>query len=1039
MNQIRRCFLALIFLQCCPWPGTAQLMELPNIELISEKDGLPYNSNTCMVQDKLGFIWISSLDGLARYDGYSFVTLQHKPEETNSLPNNSIICLELDKEGMIWAGHIDGFVSRVDPLTFKTTRIQIDDAHEFAVNKIFCDSKGIIWASIDRKGIYKFDGRSTFNFVCPLPNLPQHAPAPANSYNAVREFYEDSNYTFWLGTGNGLYRFFPNDSKLEHVTSLGEKNNPGVIYRIIPDEEGLWCATYGTGFIHYNIKQRDYKSYLFEKGYKGTNNIIYGAARKNDHEIYIASSASGIGVFETTTKKFTFLMANLNLDNSPAISYLMRDRSGIIWAISDKGLHKWDVNENNFLFYRLNVTRSDNHSFYGISCFLKDTLSKRTIIGTTYADGLHVFDKDENQKVLSFPIKAQLEPYLIVNDIFQDKSGNIYVITRDFLFRLTQDNQLIRVEGIDEVLPPSSLPFYYKMLQSDNGDLWVASSRNGLLHLNSKGKKWEHLPTPSPYSLTANKILRILEDRQHRIWLMNTLAGVSIYDPSKKEWTTYKHEPGKATSLPSSLVTDMTITPAGEIFISSLEGISKFNSHSNLFENHNTTTELPSKMIHTMASDDEGVLWAATNKGILRVDPTSWSSTEYTYKDGVKGIYSSFIVQQAGKGKMYAATIQGLYFFEPSKIKNNRKRQAPLTITSLRNLSSNKIEYNPSNRFLVDYQNNSLSIEFAALNFFSPLRNKYRYRMEGLDNEWIETTEHSVNYSAIPSGNYTFRVQLIGDDSNAIQNSIKISVSTPFWKQDWFQMLLATIGLGSVYFFYRIRLNQVRKEEKIKREYNKKLAEVEMKALKAQMNPHFIFNSLNSINRYIVKSEPEKASLYLTKFSKLIRLILDNSNHKIISLENELNALKLYIELEALRFNEKFTYDIHLNEELNPLSVGVPPMIIQPFVENAIWHGLLHKEGSGKLEIAVERYGSGLKCIITDNGVGRKMAGDLKSKSINNAKSYGMKITNDRLTMLNGESKISTVEIVDLEDNEGNALGTKVIVKILSAELEPEF
>jgi LytS/YehU family sensor histidine kinase len=282
-------------------------------------------------------------------------------------------------------------------------------------------------------------------------------------------------------------------------------------------------------------------------------------------------------------------------------------------------------------------------------------------------------------------------------------------------------------------------------------------------------------------------------------------------------------------------------------------------------------------------------------------------------------------------------------------------------------------------------------------------------------------------------------VKLLENNSEVSQSSIRISVSTPFWKQDWFQMLLVVIGFSAVYFFYRIRLNQVRKEEKIKREYNKKLAEVEMKALKAQMNPHFIFNSLNSINRYIVKSEPEKASLYLTKFSKLIRLILDNSNSKIVSLENELNALKLYIELEALRFNEKFTYTIHLNEELNPLSIGVPPMIIQPFVENAIWHGLLHKEGAGKLEIQVERYGSGLRCIISDNGVGRKKAGELKSKSINNSKSYGMKITNDRLTMLNGESKISTVEIVDLEDVSGNSLGTKVIVKILSAELEPEF
>ncbi|MBI3218237.1 MAG: histidine kinase [Bacteroidetes bacterium] len=232
---------------------------------------------------------------------------------------------------------------------------------------------------------------------------------------------------------------------------------------------------------------------------------------------------------------------------------------------------------------------------------------------------------------------------------------------------------------------------------------------------------------------------------------------------------------------------------------------------------------------------------------------------------------------------------------------------------------------------------------------------------------------------------------------------------------------------------------QLKHAEKLKREFNQQLADVEMKALKAQMNPHFIFNSLNSINWYIIKSESEKASLYLTKFSKLIRLILDNSNHKIISLDQEMSALKLYLDLEVLRFNEKFTYSIAIQPELNPLSIGVPPMIIQPFVENAIWHGLLHKESVGKLEIQIDTMPGGIQCIITDNGVGRKKAGELKSKAADKEKSYGMNITRDRLDMLNRESTVASIEIIDLEDEHNQPLGTKVIVKIVSAELEPEF
>jgi len=241
------------------------------------------------------------------------------------------------------------------------------------------------------------------------------------------------------------------------------------------------------------------------------------------------------------------------------------------------------------------------------------------------------------------------------------------------------------------------------------------------------------------------------------------------------------------------------------------------------------------------------------------------------------------------------------------------------------------------------------------------------------------------------------------------------------------------------YFLFKFRTIAIRKEEQMKSELKQKLADVEMKALRAQMSPHFIFNSLNSINRYIVKSDPDTASSYLTKFSKLMRLILENSNQKIITLEQELNALKLYIELEALRFNDKFSYSLTMSDKVDSTVIGVPPMIIQPFIENAIWHGLLHKDSAGLLQIFIDPFDGGIQCVIQDNGVGRKKASELKSKSITNDKSFGMKITADRLNMVKGNSNISTVEIVDLEDEHGRALGTKVIIKIAAAELESEI
>ena len=210
------------------------------------------------------------------------------------------------------------------------------------------------------------------------------------------------------------------------------------------------------------------------------------------------------------------------------------------------------------------------------------------------------------------------------------------------------------------------------------------------------------------------------------------------------------------------------------------------------------------------------------------------------------------------------------------------------------------------------------------------------------------------------------------------------------------------------------------------------MAEVEMQALRAQMNPHFIFNCLNSINRYIVKSDQQTASLYLTRFAKLIRLILDNSNSRSVTLANELEALKLYIEMESIRFEKKFHYQIHVDKNVQTDCECVPPLIIQPYVENAIWHGLLHKEDAGELRISIHKKSPGLlECIIEDNGVGREKARELKSKSASTKKSLGMRLTEDRLALLNAQSKMNaSVVVEDLRTETGSAVGTKVILKI---------
>ena len=238
-------------------------------------------------------------------------------------------------------------------------------------------------------------------------------------------------------------------------------------------------------------------------------------------------------------------------------------------------------------------------------------------------------------------------------------------------------------------------------------------------------------------------------------------------------------------------------------------------------------------------------------------------------------------------------------------------------------------------------------------------------------------------------------------------------------------LLLSFVLLG----FNQFRINQRRKSENEKHKLQHQLSELKLEALRAQMNPHFIFNALNSINRYIIRSDKETASDYLVKFSKLMRLILENSKSTSIPLQSELEALRLYVEMELLRFDNKFDFKLQVDETINRDQIFIPPLVLQPYVENAIWHGLLNKEASGSVKIEIKKIETDkLFCVIEDNGVGRVRAAELRSKTLGSSKSFGTQITKERINMLNGDGQ--NFRIIDLYDAQNNPSGTRVEIML---------
>ena len=329
----------------------------------------------------------------------------------------------------------------------------------------------------------------------------------------------------------------------------------------------------------------------------------------------------------------------------------------------------------------------------------------------------------------------------------------------------------------------------------------------------------------------------------------------------------------------------------------------------------------------------------------------------------------------------------------------------------------------------ISHLQDNITFDYTGAYFRSPDKTNYYYQLVGNDDEWIGPVKsRSANYTNLRPGNYRFQVK--AENGNGFYSdvvTVPFTVSAPFWATWWFYLSCAAIIALIVFQINRYLLDRVRKEEAIKREFNDKLAQVEMEALRSQMNPHFIFNALNSIKHFILTNDKFTASEYLSNFSRLVRKILNNSKSSRISLEDELETLQLYIDMEKMRFPDKFTSEIIVDENVDVIGVTIPPLILQPYVENAIWHGLMHKDGEGVLLLHVRGDDGHILCTIEDNGIGREKASLIKSKSALHKKSFGMQITRARIDMSDSES---TVDIEDLMDENDQPLGTRVRILI---------
>lgn len=447
----------------------------------------------------------------------------------------------------------------------------------------------------------------------------------------------------------------------------------------------------------------------------------------------------------------------------------------------------------------------------------------------------------------------------------------------------------------------------------------------------------------------------------------------------------------------------------------------------------NTSHGLSNNRINYLVADGD-IIWFSTNNGLGKFIPTLNEFVLYNHTDGL--ISNEIMNFSLVEDRIWLGTSKGLQVI-PKEIQSRNLVPPPIYITDVSVLEKN---INISDEIIIEPNKNNIRISFTGISYRSQGLFTYEYRLLGLDTTWISTasTVNFARYPSLPPGSYEFQVMAFNEDhiGSLFPATLKFTVLTPFWKTVWFWFALFLISIAAliIFFQHRIKILQRESEAELKQvTLENELRQSQMTALRSQMNPHFIFNALSSIQNFVFQNDKLSANQFLGKFADLMRKVLHHSEQKEISLDEEIETIKLYLDLETLRFSQEFSYSFSISDDIQLNRFEIPPMMIQPYVENAIKHGLLHKKENCKLDISIswEIPEKVLQVKIDDNGIGRDRATEMAKTNRYKHSSFSTKATEKRLELLNHYRTNSIkVVIIDKKNDKEQSLGTLVVINI---------
>lgn len=1026
-------WLAIFSLFIAPVSGQVQQFSQYRVS-----DGLSQSEILCIFQDSEGFMWFGTQNGLNKFDGYTFDHFINDPDDSTTISNSWIFDITEDLNGDLWIGTKNG-LNKYDKRKGHFKRISLSEGTSDTNDKF------IYGLAVDESNLY-------INHSPTLSVLDINSGAIKSYRNTFETggglfdtgfpIIKCSNEFIWIGSVNGLCNFNTRDHEFKYFPIGGSGNNlisNGHITSLLEDKYGNVLIGTENGLNIYQGNSERIVRYFHDASDPASlnNNYIQSIIEDHSGQIWIGTNGGGLNrtkgkdIFESA--EFTHyrnLADNIGYIGHDIVFSLCEDRSQNLWIGTIAGVDKTDLKKKNITTYRKSDNPNSVDLLDNVIASVYEDVDKRLWIGT-WGKGLNILDRDTKEVT---HLKSELEgerhlPENHIHVIFKDSKSRIWLGTRNGISIL--NIALNRFIPVEEYFDAPTFNYFnnkrvYCILEDSNGRFWIGTG-NGVCILDTGTKERTILREDGEVAVTisSNLVYSLLEDRDHEIWIA-TSGGLDRYELGTGRIRHYENEPGSANSLCDSYTISLCEDRNGYIWIGTSSGASRFNKSDSTFRNYSIEDGLPSNIIYDIILDGNDNLWFSTGAGLAMKNPDEESPEKFIIEEEFLGKeFNIKAVYRGEDGQMYFGGIDGLVSFHPDSLTKN-EYIPPVSITSLVK-ESNGIRQNINvyeGEVELTYRDYSFTIDFSALDFTNPTKNRYAYKMKGISDTWIDIgTRRFVPFTNLPPGDYHFHVK--GTNNDGVWNqegaSIHIVILPPWWssKYAYAGYIIAVIVLVIIVIKWRER-SLVREkrilEEKIKERtseiaqknisLNEQKEEIEtanevlrqqtdeLHELNAMKDTFFSilahdlknpFSSLHSISRlvatnYAEMNEDEKRSSIekISKSSELIYNLLENlltwSRMQKDSIEYSAESFDLSdliqenIDLHHVPADKK-GIRIESNISGEWLAYGDREMI-NSVIRNLINNAVKFTHRNGKVEVLAARKGEFLEVMVSDEGIG---------------------------------------------------------------------